>query len=333
MLGPLEGKMRRVLGAIFTGLAAFLLVLAVLTRFFLPGQVVKFPLNTYAVTTLTGTNVSYFSQQTGTEVTGATVQATSTTQGDVKAGSSSTAVYNNITGVFDVTTTRPPTTPISYSTNRLAFDRRTGVLVNCCGAEIGTQKENFSGQGVVWPIGTQKKTYEKYDTTLLKSVPVVYTSTTTVDGLSVYEFIENVDSQQFGTISLPGSLVGMPNQPSVTLPEYLTAHIVSYVDPGTGSPVKVVETQDISLVNPATGTTALTVFHGTLTSTPKSIAAAINTAKPDDTKILWLQELAPLIFLLVGVLLLVAGILMVVSSAREGYEYEYEEEEEVPAGA
>lgn len=324
--------MRRVLGAIFTGLAAFLLVLAVLARFYLPGQVVKFPLNEYAVTSLTGTNVSYFSQQTGSPVTGANVQATSTTQGDVKAGSGSTAVWNNIVGLFDVTTTRPPTTPIQYSTERLAFDRRTGVLVNCCGAEIGTRKVNFSGQCFVWPIGVQKKNYQIYNTTLLKPVPAIYTGTSAVNGFSVYVFRVNVDSQKFGTISLPGSLVGMPDQPSVTLPEYLTAHNTYYVDPGTGSPVKLIQTQDISLVNPATGTTALTVFHGTLTSAPKSIAAAINTAKPHDNTIRWLQVLAPLIFLILGVLLLVAGSLMIVSSAREGYEYEYDEEE-VPAGA
>jgi hypothetical protein len=307
-------------------------MLAVLTRFYLPGQVVVFPLNQYTVTTLTGSNVAYFSQQTGSPVTGANVEATSTTQGDVKAGSNSTAVWNNTTWVFDVTTTRPPTTPISYSTETLAFDRRTGVLVNCCGAEIGAKKVNLSGQGFVWPIGVQKENYEVFNTTLLQAVPAVFSGTSTVNGLAVDVFIQNVNQKQFGTISLPGSLVGMPSQPSVTLPEYLTAKYAYYVDPGTGSPIKLIQDQNISLVNPSTGTTALTVFQGTLTSSPKSIAAAINTVKPDDNKILWLQVLAPLIFLIVGVLLLVAGLLMIVSSDREGYEYEYDEEE-VPAGA
>src|SRR5271165_6151861 len=141
--------MRRVFGVTLTGLGAFLLVLAAMCRFYLPGQVIKFPLNEYSVSSLTGTNVSYLSPQTGAEVNGATVRATSTVQGDVAAGSSSTAVWNNVTGVFDVTNS--PQVPISYATQRLAFDRRTGVLVNCCGAEVGTKRPYFSGQGYVWP--------------------------------------------------------------------------------------------------------------------------------------------------------------------------------------
>src|SRR5260370_11114937 len=110
--------MRRVLGVTLTGLGAFLLVVAAMCRFYLPGQVVKFPLNEYSVSAMTGQNVSYFSQKTGTVVNGATVRATSTVQGDVAGGSSSTAVWNDVTGLFDVTSS--PQVPISYTTERLA---------------------------------------------------------------------------------------------------------------------------------------------------------------------------------------------------------------------
>ena len=75
--------MRRVVGVVLAGLGAFLIVGALMCRFYLPGQVVKFPLNEYNVSRLSGTNVSYFSPQTGKEVNGATVRAVSTTQGDV----------------------------------------------------------------------------------------------------------------------------------------------------------------------------------------------------------------------------------------------------------
>jgi len=177
--------MRRVLGVVLTGLGAFFLVVALLFRFYMPGQVIKFPLNEYTVSTLSGTNVSYFSSKTGAEVTGATVRAVSTTQGDVAAGSSSTAVWNDITGVFDITHSSSPGSPISYATERLAFDRRTGLLVNCCGAEIGTKRPKMSGQGFVWPIGTQQQTYHIFDTTLLKPEPVTFTGTGTVDGMNV----------------------------------------------------------------------------------------------------------------------------------------------------
>jgi Porin PorA len=324
--------MRRVLGVVLTGLGAFFLVLALLFRFYLPSQVIKFPLNEYSVSDLTGTNVTYFSDQTLAEVTGATVRAASTVQGDVAAGSSSTAVWNDVTGVFDITSGPSPGTPIAYSSERIAFDRRSGLVVNCCGAEIGTKKVKMSGQEFVWPIGTQKKNYQIFDTTLLKPETVKFTGTSTVNGMNVDVFVEHVDSQQFKTVSLPGSLVGLKSQSTVTLPEDLTATNTFYVDPASGSPLKLVENQTEFLRNPSTGATALTLLRGTLTTAPKSIAAAVSTAKSSDTEIAWVQDIGPLIGGLLGLLLLVLGIVLLLGQYEEYYEYE-EEGAELPAGA
>src|SRR5258708_19524656 len=57
-----EGSMRRVLGTTLTGLGAFFLVLALLLRFVIPGQVLKRPLNEYQKTTLTAHAACYFTQ-------------------------------------------------------------------------------------------------------------------------------------------------------------------------------------------------------------------------------------------------------------------------------
>lgn len=316
--------MRRVFGVTLTGLGAFLIVLAAMCRFYLPGQVLKFPLNEYVVSTLTGSNMTYFSQQSLAEVKGATVRAISTVQGDVAAGNSSTAVWNNITGVFDVTSS--PQVPISYKTQRLAFDRRTGVLVNCCGAEVGTARPHFAGQGYVWPIGTQQRDYDLFDTTLLKPEPAKFVGTSTVDGLSVYVFDEPVNNQQIGTVSVPGSLVGRTDQPTVTLPEHLTATNTVYVDPGSGYPVKIIEAQNETLQDPNTGAIGLVLLAGTLTSTPQTVAAAVNTAKHYDTQISLVQSIIPVAGLLVGLVFLVCGIALLLGFTREYYEYEEDEE-------
>jgi Porin PorA len=326
--------MRRIFGVTLTALGAFLIVGAIMCHFYLPGQVVKFPLNEYSVSRLAGTNVSYFSPQTGNLVTGASVRAVSTTQGDVRSGSSSTAVWNNITGVFDVTSS--PQVPISYSTVRYAFDRRTGALVNCaaCGAEVGTARPKFSGQSFVWPIGTQQQTYQVFNTSTMKPEPTNFIGTDTVDGLSVDVFVQPINNKQIGTITVPGSLVNITDQATVTLPEYLTATNTYYVDPGTGAPVKVIEAQNQTLANPSTGGTALVLFNGTLTSTPASVAAAVNTARHYDGEISAVQTIGPLAGALVGLLLLVAGILLLLGVGGEEYEYEeYDDDEAVGAEA
>jgi hypothetical protein len=318
--------MRRPVGVTLTGLGAFLLVLAAMCHFVLPGLVIKFPVNEYSVTRLTGTSVSYINNATGAVVNGATVRAVATTSGDVSASSSSVAVWNNITGVFDITSGGSPGTAINYTTERLAFDRRTGVLVNCCGAAIGTQHLHFSGQGYVFPIGTsQDGSYQIFDTTLLKPEPVTYQGTTTVDGLSVYKLVEQVPNMQIGTVPVPGSMVGV-SQSTVNAPEYYTATNTYFVDPGTGSPVEVIQKSSQTLQNPATGATALVLFNGTLTTTPQSIAANVHTASTSDTEISLVQVILPLIFLLVGIVLLVLGILLV--AGEEGEEHEYETDDE-----
>jgi Porin PorA len=318
--------MRRTVGVTLTGLGAFLLVLALMSYFFLPGQIIKFPLNEYTVTTLTGTNMTYFSQSSVSEVNGATVRTIATTQGNVAAGTSSTAIWSTQTGVFDITHGGDPGVPIEYPTETFAFNRRTGALENCCGAEVGTQHPHFSGQGFVWPIGVQKKNYQIFDTILLKPEPAVYSGTTTVDGLNTYIFVEHVTNQQYGTVSVPGSLVGM-SQSEVTLPEDLTATNTYYVDPGTGAPVKEIQDQSETLVNPSTGSTALTLFSGTLTSTPGSIRSAVNTASTYDTDIDIVQTIGPLVGGLVAIVLLVVGVLLLINS-EDGDDYEYEDDDE-----
>jgi hypothetical protein len=319
--------MRRQVGVALTGLGAFLLVLALMSHFFLPGQLIKFPLDEYTVSRLTGTNFTYFSESSGSEVNGATIRAVATTQGNVSSGTDSTAVWTTQTGVFDITHNTNPGAAIGYSTQTLAFDRRTGVLENCCGAEVGTSRPTFSGQGDVWPIGVQKKTYQLFNTTLLKTAPANYTRTETIDGLTTYVFVQKINNEQYGKpVSLPGSLVGM-SQSEVSLPEYLNATYTYYVDPGTGAPIKDVEQQSETLENPSTGTTALTLLSGTLTSTPATVQAAVNTANSGDTEISIVQTIGPLVAGLVAIVLLVLGTLLVLSADR--YEYdEYEDDDE-----
>jgi hypothetical protein len=316
--------MRRVFGVVLAGLGAFLIVGALMCRFYLPGQVVKFPLNEYTVSRLAGTNVSYFSPKTGAEVNGASVRAVSTTQGDVVAGSSGTAVWNNTTGVFDVTS--QPQVAISYATERLAFDRRTGVLTNCCGAEVGTARPHFSGQGYVWPIGTQQQSYEVFNTSTNKPEPANFTGTANVDGLNTYEFVQGINNEQIGTITVPGSLVGTADQATVTLPEYLTSTNTYYVDPGTGAPVMIIEAQNETLQDPLTGGTALVLFNGTLTSTPATVSASVSTAQHYDSEISDVETIGPVVGFLVGLVLLALGIVLI-NLQRE--EYYYEEDEEV----
>ena len=133
-----------------------------------------------------------------------------------------------------------------------AFNRRTGQLVDCCGANVNgdTSVRQTGLVGYVFPIGTQKQTYQVFDTTLKKTVPFVYSGTANVDGIQAYEFMENVPPTQIATQTLPGSFVGIQRGDRSRCPSIDQVHLIYYVDPETGALIDVNEDQTTSLRNP-----------------------------------------------------------------------------------
>jgi hypothetical protein len=318
--------MRRVLGTTLTGLGAFFLALALLLRLYLPGWVIKWPLNEYQVTTLTGHDVSYFNQGMLKVLTSVTAKATTTVEGDVAAGTSGLAVWNEFTAVEDVTNNQP----IQYVNQRSAFDRRSGLIVDCCGAyvsvtNVGTTHGHQAGLAYVWPIGTRPTTYEVFDPLLRSLEPFRYEGTATTGGMTTDKFVEQITNQQVTTQTVPGSLVGQRSQPSVTLPEYLTETVTYWVDPATGAPLDVTENKTLSLED-ASGATRLILFKGDLAETPGSVSNAVNTASSSHLKIELIEDIGPLVTLLLGVILLVVGITVSVTR-RDDEEFDYETDE------
>jgi len=321
--------MRRVAGLVLSALGTFLIVLALLTRFLVVGEAVKFPLNENTVSTLVANNASYFSPSTASERTGATLEDTLTTQGDSAAGSSGTAVWNQFNYIYDRTNLQT----VQYSTERLAFDRSSGELVNCCGTAIGTNTSaHVSGLGYVWPLDAQPKTYQVYNTTLLKPEPAVYTGTATVLGEKTYKYVETIAPTQAGTQTVPGALIGQPSSPSVTLPEYYSSTTTEWVDPITGAPVKGSTSQHVYLQD-SSGSEVLTLINATFNTTPATVASTVHTAKNYDNQIDLVSVIIPVVVGLVGLVLLAMGLVLFVIGRQETEE-EYEDEVEageVPA--
>jgi Porin PorA len=302
------GSMRRVNGHVLAGLGAFFLVLTVLVTTLVASSLIKFPLNEYQVTTLEGTGVSYFSPHLVRQVPAATIRVTSTVKGVASRGSSSVAVWDGFTYLYDVTNSQR----YQYTTRRVAFDRRTAELVNCCGANVaGDTSVRQSGLvGFLWPFGTRKKTYQVFDVNLNRPMPAHYTGTTTVSGITVYRFVERVTGARAGTQTLPGSLVGMPGKSQVTLPEFYTATNTFWVDPVTGAELNTSQDMRLTLRDPA-GQQRLLLFNGDLKMTPPSTAAIVRTDRHARGEISLLTVIIPVISGVLGFVLLVIGVMLV----------------------
>jgi hypothetical protein len=299
--------MRRNIGLVLAGLGAFLIVLAVVLPTWIVGQVVKFPLNEYQSATLAASDASYFSAKSLTEKTGVNLQATYTIKGDGKAGTSSTAVWDEYSYVYDMTNHYA----VQQMARRFAFDRKTGQLTMCCGANVnGDSSVQQRGLvGYVFPFGTKKQTYQVFDITLNKPVPFPYAGTADVRGITTYKFTEDVAPTQVATQTVPGSLVGM-SAASVTLPEFYEIHLTYYVDPVTGALVNVQEHQTMSLHNPSTGAQALLLFDANLKVTPSALSTIVKLDTDGRSKLTLLKVILPLALGIVGIIALVTGLIL-----------------------
>jgi len=299
--------MRRNIGLVLVGLGVFLIVLAVVLPTWIVGQVVKFPLNEYQTASLEASNASYFSATALTEKTGVTLQATYTIKGDGAAGTSSTAVWDEYSYVYDLTNHQP----VQQTTRRMAFDRKTGQLTMCCGANVnGDSSVQQRGYvGFVFPIGTKKQAYQVFDTTLNKPVPFPYAGTATVRGIQTYKYTEDIAPVQVATQTVPGSLVG-ESAASVTLPEYYEMHLIYYVDPTTGALINVQEHQTMTLRNPTTGAQALLLFDADLKVTPSSLTTIVKLDSNGRNELTLLKVILPIVLGVVGVIALVAGLIL-----------------------
>jgi DUF3068 family protein len=305
--------MRRIAGFTLAGLGVLLIVAAILLPTYVSGQVVKFPLGESTTATLAGTGVSYFSQTKLVPKTGVTVQATYTIKGDAAAGTSGTAVWNQTSSVRDVTNNLP----VSTQTRRFAFNRTTAALVNCCGASVnGDTRIHQTGiVGYVWPMGTQKQTYQVFDTTLNRAVPFTYSGTATTDGVPTYMFTENEGPTQVTTVTVPGAFFGLKAK-TVSLPEIYRIHLVYWVDPETGALLNVNENEKVILQNPATGGTVAVLFSGDLVATPATVTMVVNLDSSGRTELSWLNTTGPILAGILGAVSLIAGLFLLVRKPR-----------------
>ncbi len=306
--------MRRVTGLILVVLGIILIAAAIVLPTYVSGQIVKFPLNESTTATLAGTGVSYFSQTKLTPKTGVSVRATYTIKGDAAAGTSSTAVWNQTASVQDVTNNLP----VSTQTRRFAFDRHTAVLVNCCGANVnGNRAVHQTGiVGYVFPMGTQKQTYQVFDTTLNRAVPFTYSGTADIHGIQTYIFTENVSPTKVTSVTVPGAFFHLQAK-TVTLPELYQIHLVYWVDPQTGALLNVNENEKVTLQNPATGGTVAVLFDGDLVATPATVTEVVNLDSSGRTELSLLNTIIPTPAGIAGAVALIAGLVLLVRKPRQ----------------
>jgi hypothetical protein len=306
----------RAIGLGLLSLGAFLLIGALLTRLFLAPALVVLPLNQPAApVAVGGPGTTYFDigeqkQHTGDPVTVRQVIKGVQPPGNIGDHVAVWAFGETVTkSTGDVSKTNLITPPIEYT---VCLDRRTAQAVHCSAEEIGTDKsKHIAGLTLNFPFGTKKQSYDVFDPTAGASFSAAFTGTTSIHGVAVYTFEQTIPETVVQTLpDVPGSMAGVPTEPSVTADVVYTNQRTFFVEPTSGVIVDIKEHPDLVFRGPD-GTTGVTLLNGPFSGNEKTVADGVARAKKADSQIGLISTWLPLLLLVLGVVVLFAGVLMI----------------------
>ena len=300
--------MRRILGPLLVGLGCFLLVAALMVRFYAYPQLAVAPVNQNGVTKLEAQDATYFNTATlSEEQTDFSVE--NQTLGDAEA---TEEAGDDIRVWYGSTSIRAADgTVISRSQERVAFDATTGAAVKCCGAYSETTEgersaANREGQVYKFPFNTQKETYKWWDGTLGETVDMKFVKETEIDGLTVYEFQSEVPRTQVGVREVPASILGEGDGNATADSMYENTKTV-WVEPETGAVVDRNEHTRTTLAYD--GEDRVTATDANLEYADETVAANVDDYSSKARLLGLARVTAPIAAGILGLVLLALGVL------------------------
>jgi hypothetical protein len=280
---------RKYVPALLFLLAAFFLVLAILTRFYAGNSLLRVPLDVDTTTHLVGTAA------VGSDPEGP-VKATSISRADSKKSDSKVIVWDTSSCLVKdvgnppncVASDDPQNRLIDASTDKFATDRNTAIAVQdrkYVSADAGEHK------GLVnkFPFQTEKKTYPYWDGTLGKTLDAVYKGTSTIGGVKVYKFTTEASD--------------MPIQIAAGVDGTYSSTNDIYVEPLTGAIINQITEQS------RTTTDGTPVLSLKIAFTDGQVKQFADDAKQNRRLLNLVRVVVPIVSLVLGLVLLGAGIL------------------------
>ncbi len=173
----------------------------------------------------------------------------------------------------------------------------------------------FAGQLYKFPFSTEKKDYEYFDRDLRKALPIEYQGTETIKGLETYRFQQVIPDTplNFSAERLTGLLSRFAPDAVSGQVTYSNTRTI-WVEPVTGTFIKVQEQQKKTLVPDAGGPTQL--LDGNFIYTDETVTNNVNSAGGTKDRVLLISRTLPIALAVAGALLLIIGLWMVTTGRR-----------------
>ncbi|GGK64414.1 hypothetical protein Sme01_25600 [Sphaerisporangium melleum] len=229
-------------------LVAFLVTMAVLWRWYVYPGGLTLPSEQRTVYRLVDDTATYLDTATFQTRTGVPVTETVSLYGDPPAGDDRTAVWVEFSSLEAGSGPR-----IDYHERRTAFDRRTGLAVNCCGAYIDDDSAvRQTGLAFRLPHRAEPRGYPMFDPVLKREVALRYEGEEEVAGLPVRRYSYSIGPAKVQDLpgQVPARVLGLPGTRPVDVARYVRITRTFWVEPESGLPVRVREQRADTLRTP-----------------------------------------------------------------------------------
>lgn len=227
---------------------AFLLTVGALFHFYVYPRTTVLPLEQTRVQRLVSPSATYLDSATFRLYRGVPVQNTVAIYGDPQAGDDRTAVWVEFSSLDTRDGDR-----IDYHERRTAFDRRTGLTVDCCGEYVDEDPGvRQTGLAFRLPFRAEPRTYGMFDPVLRREAPMRFEREESVEGLAAYRYTYSAGPVKVADLPdlVPGASVGLPDETRVAVARYTEITRTIWVEPESGLTVRTEERRRDTLRTP-----------------------------------------------------------------------------------
>jgi hypothetical protein len=322
--------MRRIIGLVFVALGVALIVLAIALPNYVYNRVAKPPDSPETTMVGQGSGITVFLPRSldegGTRIlTGRTVTQTQRVVGEIRPDAKKPgkndrfyrqAIAINVEGAG----------LLQAYVEGASFDAKTGLANNCCGDYLSTDPTDTVGvpikhDGLVFkfPFDTQKTNYRWWDSQIKKATTARYDGQEKIDGLQTYRFVQSITDVVIAQDDIPGTLIGLPDEPSVHADRVYSNVRTLWVEPYTGAVIKGSERPNVRFVS--NGKQA-PVLQGNLAFTDKTVKANVDKYSESASGLKFVTKTGPIGSWVLGPILLVIGLVLILRSGRRDNDWE-----------
>jgi len=318
--------MRKIVGLVFLALGVALIALAIALPSYVYPRIAKAPENPNQYIVAKGSGITVLLAQSISDggirvLDNQDVTVTRRVVGEIRPDAPRAEGDNRFYRLaFSTVVANQPNGLLSAYVEGGSFNQVTGMSNNCCGDYLSTDPTDPVGEPIrhegiqfKFPFETQKKNYPFWDVNVKKQVTAKFDGTETIKGLETYRFVQPISDVVISQDEVPGSLMQLPDQPSVKADRLYSTTRTLWIEPHTGAIIKGSETVNQRLVFNGKQTP---VIQGTITYDDATVKTNVDKYASAATGLWFVKTAGPLACWILGPILLLAGLALLLLGRR-----------------